>query len=136
MIMRKHILNIILLNSFLLLISCTKNPGIGGQASIIGKILVNNINILGDTIATYDAQEEDVYIIYGNLNNTFDDDTKTSHDGSFEFKFLNPGQYDIFTYSDCADCPNGQDSVVIINTTINSSNEIKDLGTIQIANYL
>ena len=79
--MKKHILNIILFNSILLFIGCTKNPGIGGQASIIGKIQVNNINALGDTIATYDGQEEDVYIIYGNLTNTFDDDTKTSHDG-------------------------------------------------------
>ena len=134
--MKKHILNIILFNSIILFIGCTKNPGIGGQASIIGKIQVNNINALGDTIATYDGQEEDVYIIYGNLTNTFDDDTKTSHDGSFEFKFLNPGNYDVFAYSDCADCPNGQDSVVIINTTIDTRNEIKDLGTIHIANYI
>ncbi len=134
--MRKNLFNILLFNSFLLLICCTKNPGIGGQASILGNVQVNNINILGDTIATYDAQELDVYIIYGNLNNTFDDDVKTSHDGSFEFNFLNPGEYDVFVYSDCADCPNGQDSVVIINTTIDSNNEIKDLGTIHIANYI
>ena len=134
--MKKHILNIILFNLILLFIGCTKNPGIGGQALIIGKIQVNNINALGDTIATYDAQEEDVYIIYGNLTNTYDDDTKTSHDGSFEFKFLNPGNYDVFTYSDCADCPNGKDSVVIINTVIDTKNEIKDLGTIHIANYI
>ncbi len=135
--MRKHILNIILFNTLLLLlVCCTKNPGIGGQASILGNVKVNNINILGDTIATYDAQELDVYIVYGNLNNTFDDDIKTSHDGSFEFNFLNAGSYDVFVYSDCADCPNGQDSVVIINTTIQSNNEIKDMGTIHIANYI
>ena len=134
--MRKHLFNILLFNSFLLLICCTKNPGIGGQASIFGKVQVNNINIIGDTVATYDAQEHDVYIIYGNLNNTYDDDVKTSHDGSFEFNFLNPGPYDIFVYSDCADCPNGQDSVVILNTTIDSNNEINDIGTIHIANYI
>ena len=117
-------------------ISCKKSPGIGGQASILGNIKVNNINILGDTIATYDAQDLDVFIVYGNLNNTYDDDTKTSYDGSFEFNFLNAGEYEVFVYSDCADCPNGQDSVVIINTTIQDNNEVKDIGTINIANYL
>ena len=121
--------------TLLFIISCTKSPGIGGQATIKGKIIVNNINALGNVSAEYDAQEHDVYIIYGDNNNTFDDDVKTSHDGTFEFKYLNQGNYEVFTYSECLNCPNGQDSLIKINTTIGSRNETVILEDIVIANY-
>ena len=121
--------------TLLFIISCTKSPGVGGQATIKGKIIVNNINALGNVSAEYDAQEHDVYIIYGDNNNTFDDDVKTSHDGTFEFKYLNQGNYEVFTYSECLNCPNGQDSLIKINTTIGSRNETAILEDIVIANY-
>ena len=121
--------------TLLFIISCTKSPGVGGQATIKGKIIVNNINALGNVSAEYDAQEHDVYIIYGDNNNTFDDDVKTSHDGTFEFKYLNQGNYEVFTYSECLNCPNGQDSLIKINTTIGSRNETVILEDIVIANY-
>ena len=34
---------------------------------------------MGNISAEYDAQEHDVYIIYGDNDNTFDDDIKTRH---------------------------------------------------------
>lgn len=119
----------------LFLFSCVKSPGTGGQATIKGKIIVNNINALGNVSAEYDAQDHDVYIIYGDDDNTYDDDVSTSHDGTFEFKYLNQGNYEIFTYSECSSCPNGQDSLIKVNTIIDSRDETVILRDIIIANY-
>lgn len=116
--------------------SCTKSAGVGGQATIKGKVIVNNINSQGDTLASYDAQDHDVFIIYGNNNNTHNDDAETSYDGTFEFNFLNVGDYTLFTYSDCINCSNGEDSVVIINTTIENRDEVIELEEIHIANFI
>ena len=132
---KKVYISSVYLFTLLFIMSCTKSPGVGGQATIKVKIIVNNINALGNVSAEYDAQEHDVYIIYGDNNNTFDDDVKTSHDGTFEFKYLNQGNYEVFTYSECLNCPNGQDSLIKINTTIGSRNETVILEDIVIANY-
>ena len=86
--------------------SCTKSEGIGGRSSIKGKVIIDNINIIDGTIEnTYDAQDVDVFIIYGNDNNNYNDDQSTSYDGSFEFNYLNKGYYEVFVYSDCQNCP-------------------------------
>ena len=119
----------------LLLFSCSKTEGVGGNGTIKGRVSVANINVLGTVTDTYDAQEEDVYIIYGDLDNTHDDDVKTSHDGTFEFNYLNTGNYEIYVYSECLTCPNGQDSLIKINTSIQNRSDIIDIGTITIANY-
>ncbi|MBG16395.1 MAG: hypothetical protein CL853_08600 [Crocinitomicaceae bacterium] len=119
----------------LVLFSCSKTEGVGGNGTIKGRVSVANINVLGTVTDTYDAQEEDVYIIYGDLDNTHDDDVKTSHDGTFEFNYLNTGNYEIYVYSECLTCPNGQDSLIKINTSIQNRSDIIDIGTITIANY-
>ena len=116
--------------------SCAKSEGTGGQAVIKGKVIVENINVLGDTLATYDAQDQDVFIIYGNTNNTHNDNTETSYDGTFEFKFLNTGEYTIFTYSDCIDCPKGRDSLIMQNISISEREEIIEIANIHIANFI
>ena len=120
--------------SIITLFSCSKSEGVGGSGTIKGRISVENTNVLGTVIDTYDAQEKDVYIIYGDIDNTHDDDVKTSHDGSFEFKYLNTGNYEIYVYSECWSCPNGQDSLVKVNTSINNRSDVIDLGTITIIN--
>ena len=71
-----------------LLFSCTKSAGTGGRATIKGNIVVDNINILGNIVDSYDAQDQEVYIIYGQQNNTHDDDVNTSYDGTFEFSMF------------------------------------------------
>ena len=75
-----------------------------------------------------------MFIIYGNDNNTYDDDFKTSFDGSFEFNFLNKGNYQIFTFSECSSCAKGQDSLILIPATIEHSRDTIDLGEIIIVN--
>jgi hypothetical protein len=82
----------------------------------------------------------DVYIIYGDdADETyFHDDIKTSYDGTFKFRFLEPGNYRIFFYEDktfaelTAD-PNGANRKVIIKeVTINEKKEVVDLGTTEL----
>jgi len=120
--------------SFLSVTACNKTEGIGGRASIEGKIIVNNINALGQVIDSYGAQMHDVFIIYGDDNDTYNDDFETSHDGSFEFNFLNKGNYEIFTFSECSSCAKGQDSLILIPVTIENSKDSIDLGEIIIVN--
>lgn len=83
----------------MLLSSCSKEAGEGGTSAIIGKVYVKDYNSLFSIInAEYYAADEDVYIIYGN-DVSYGNKTKSSYDGSFEFKFLREGAYKIYTYS-------------------------------------
>jgi hypothetical protein len=79
--------------------SCTKEPGEGGRATIKGKVKVKAYNkeftILKDE---YYAQGEDVYITFGD-NPAVQDKVKTSYDGSFEFPYLRKGTYSVFVVS-------------------------------------
>lgn len=91
------------------LISCTDEEGEGGKAKISGVVykVVDDGNIaktetgfsfVRDTII---ASEVDVYLIYGaDQNAVYDDKTKTSHNGKFEFDYLRAGDYSIFAYND------------------------------------
>ena len=87
--------------------SCNKEPGRGGTSSIYGKLKVYDINGLGDTTGEYWAMDEDVYIVYGDNDDTYDDDFSTSFDGSFRFDYLTPGEYTLFAYSRCDTCDDG-----------------------------
>jgi hypothetical protein len=80
--------------------SCEKTEGTGGTSSIIGRVWVRNYNADFSQInAEYWAEEEDVYIIYGN-DTIHSDDTKTSYNGSYRFDYLQKGEYTLFAYSD------------------------------------
>ena len=96
----------------LLLFSCSKYEGQGGAATIKGVVVEQKYNSLGNVIASYPIPDQDVYIIYGAGNTFYDDDIKTSFDGSFEFRYLRKGTYKIFVYEDCNSCPSGQKEVL------------------------
>ena len=80
--------------------SCSKPAGEGGTSRIKGKIYIRDYNstftILQDQ---FYAMEERVYIIYGD-NDFFDDDIRTSYDGTYVFDNLRKGTYSVFAYSD------------------------------------
>lgn len=80
---------------------CKKTAGEGGTSTITGKIVLYDYNgsfpFFADTLP---AQEQDVYIIYGDAVTGFDDRTRTSYDGSFRFDYLRKGDYRIFVYTD------------------------------------
>jgi len=111
--------------------SCSKYEGQGGSATIKGVIKEQKYNTLGNIIAEYPIADQNVYIIYGNNNSFYDDDIKTSYDGSFEFRYLKKGSYRIFVYEDCATCPSGKKEI-IVPVEITKNNEIVTLDTINI----
>jgi hypothetical protein len=98
--------------------SCTKEPGLGGTSTIMGTIKQYDLlhfDIPGseyiDTIAEYFKADENIYIIYGDEDNFYDDDYNTSFDGSFRFDNLRKGSYTIFVYSDCEKDTSGIGSI-------------------------
>ena len=80
------------------LIACNKGPGEGGTSTITGKVYRYETNGLGQVLDEYYVADKDVYIMYGNDDNIYDENFSTSFDGSYEFKGLRPGTYTIFTY--------------------------------------
>lgn len=76
------------------------------------------------------AQEQEVYITYGN-HTFYDDRIRTQDDGYFEFSKLIPGDYRIFLYSD--DVTRVKDNVVLeFQVTISEFDQVVDLGEITI----
>ena len=112
--------------------SCTKTEGVGGAATVTGKIRVENYNGSGVLVNEYDGQDLDVYIVYGSEDNITDDRVRSSYDGTFEFKYLRKGSYKIYTYSDCVSCANGVDSVIVKEFEITDKKEDLDLGALTI----
>ncbi len=114
--------------------ACTKNEGVGGSSIIKGKITETKYNASGNATATYAASDFDVYIIYGSGNTFYNDDIKTSYDGSYQFKYLEKGDYTIFVYEDCLTCPSGKKEI-LVSTTIENNGDTKDMGTIDVKKY-
>lgn len=128
---RLNIVALIFLLGIALFPSCKKVEGKGGSSSIIGKVIVNKYNSAGALISTYDAQKEDVFIIYGSDNTVQDDKEETSYDGNFKFEYLEKGTYTIYVYEKCSTCPSG-DQAVLKTVEITKAKEIINLGIIEI----
>ena len=80
-------------------VSCKKNAGPGGQASVTGKVYAYDFdNTYNYLISQGYSVGTKVYIIYGN-NTDIGNNLVTSYDGSFEFKYLNKGHYKVFAAS-------------------------------------
>lgn len=129
----KYILYSILILS--LIISCKKVEGSGGTSTIKGKLQIQNFNTTGTVLeGTYAGSDQDVYIIYGDNDSTFDDDVKSSIDGTFEFNFLENGKYSIYVYEDVLPAKAGENSkkAVLISTEIIKRKSTIDLGEINI----
>ena len=109
-------------------LSCSKDEGEGGQSSVGGK--VHLIDKSGANQGDYDAPDYDVYILYGEKDNIYDDKMKTNYDGSFKFKNLRKGSYRVYAYSVDATAVSG---VVPIFKSIDiGGKEDGDVGTIEV----
>ncbi|MGB1018508.1 MAG: hypothetical protein ACPGVH_05540 [Chitinophagales bacterium] len=135
----KHFVIVVVL--FLLISACAKE-GKGGSAALEGKVMVRLIkkSSVGtlDTLTTYEAQDEKVFIVYGD-NSSFDDDTRTSFNGNYKFDYLYKGNYSVFAYSECIflvnTCPS--ESYAVSETIeITDAKGITELPTIFIDNYI
>ena len=114
--------------------ACTKEAGFGGKASIQGSVKLNTYNSIGQVIHSEQNKDQRIYIIYGEQDNVVDDDTRSSYDGSFAFRNLNPGKYKVFMYSEyLGQTNNVNDSTVLFDVHVTQKNEQIDLGEIIIA---
>ena len=112
--------------------SCRKVEGPGGSVTIKGVVIERNH--VGTSIFEYPAADQDVYLIYGSENTFYDDDVKTSFDGSFEFRYLQKGDYKVFSYQDNPTVASGTDEV-LLELNASSNNEVVVLDTIYIDKY-
>lgn len=93
---------IILASMIVLVSSCKKEAGEGGNSGIKGnvEVILRAVSSNPATgIDTIPAADVDVYIIYGD-NISPDDRIRTNYNGEFEFQNLRPGDYKIYVYSD------------------------------------
>jgi hypothetical protein len=118
----------------MILSSCEKPAGEGGDATIKGKVWVEdwdkNFNLLQYEFA---GADEDVYIIYGDDVN-YGDKISANNNGEFEFKYLRKGKYKIYVYSDqkqTTSTPAAQVAVVV-EAEITSKKQTLDIGTITV----
>jgi hypothetical protein len=115
-----------LLGVFLLFSNaCKKIEGKGGQATIKGKLYSKSVFNINSS--SRPEVNEDVYIIYGN-GSSENDKVKTSGDGSFEFRFLQPGNYKLYAFG--LDTSNPKASVTVAyykEIKINSKKEVVEV---------
>ena len=108
--------------------SCRKGEGKGGKATISGKVYVDYYNQSGSFIdKSFYARDEDVFIVYGN-NTFYDDKVATHYDGSYEFDYLMPGNYTVYTYSKDIDGSADNSKILVLKeVTISEKNETVEL---------
>ena len=112
--------------------SCKKVEGPGGTVTIKGVIIERNH--VGTSIFEYPAADQDIYLIYGSENSFYDEDLKSSFDGSFEFRFLQKGDYQVFAYEDDNSVASGM-SEVMVDVSATENNQVITLDTIYIDKY-
>jgi hypothetical protein len=84
----------------LLIASCAKDEGEGGNSTIKGRLIEKTYdNSFQSLLSESVSPDEKVYIIYGGDHETYDDDYNTSYNGEYEFKYLQKGSYTIFAYT-------------------------------------
>jgi len=86
----------------------------------------NQITLQNGTFAN-----EDVFIIYGDEDEIFDDKIKTNYDGTFKFNNLRKGTYKVFAYSEDESSTSEPLTPIFIETEVGGSEAI-DIGTILI----
>jgi len=100
--MKKHLFAslVLLVPLALFMNSCDKDEGTGGNSSITGKVRVRQYNTnFTYLVEEYGAQDEDVFIIYGD-DPVYGDKVSTNYDGTYRFEYLREGNYTVFAYSE------------------------------------
>ncbi|MEY4288190.1 MAG: hypothetical protein RLZZ30_278 [Bacteroidota bacterium] len=117
--------------------SCQKKPGVGGDAKINGKVYFKHYNSTFSTLIEEGYLADTyVYIVYGDQL-SYGTRLKTNYKGEFEFKYLYPGKYKVYTYSlDSLAMVNGQmpvnQKVIIDSCLITKRKEIISLSDLYV----
>ena len=124
--------------------SCKKYEGEGGKSSITGKIMIDQklyVNGALSQTVLFEGAKEDVYLVYGEDDLIYDDKVEANYDGTFTFKYLQPGTYTVFAYSEIfhtgANATNNDDDYYTLEEVSQTfevkKNEDIDLGTITLS---
>lgn len=130
--MKKQILLSLAIAVIALFSSCAKEPGIGGNGTIRGKVYAKHYNSTFTVLLSeYYMPDTYVYLVFGNDIN-YGTRVKTNYDGEFEFNYLYEGDYTIYTYSiDSAAIVNfavaPPDSAVIQTVLLNKNDAVVEL---------
>ena len=121
-----------LLCSLWLLSACKKQEGFGGNASIIGNVYARDYNttftlLLGE----YPAVDEYVYLVFDD-DISYADRIRTSPTGEFEFKYLYPGNYSVYAYSNDSTFTSPTQIAVTKQADITENKQVVDVGQITI----
>ena len=113
----------------LLFSACNKGEGEGGTGTIQGYVKLvhhpdNDFTLTADTLV---AAKTDVFIVFGD-ETYFGDDTETGPDGLYQFEYLNPGHYTVFSYSTL---PTGE-KVAVSETVELARGEVAQVPTLYI----
>jgi hypothetical protein len=108
---------------FLSFVSCQKEEGLGGTASITGRIWVLDYDSNGNLKGQGEGRDERVYIIYGD-DAVHSDETRASYNGMYRFDNLQKGNYKIFAYSNCDLCASGNEAVILDATVSHRGEEV------------
>lgn len=82
-----------------LLPGCEKEPGTGGKSTLYGKLLVKDYNATFTVLnEVYYGPGFWVYIVYGD-GRDYSDRVQTGPDGTWEFRYLRPGNYTVYALS-------------------------------------
>jgi len=111
--------------------SCQKDAGPGGLATIKGKVYGRDITTSGNLKAEGYVADWRVYISVADDPGYFED-ARTSYDGSYEFKFLRKGNYDVWAFSDCDTCLIKTQVVMKKNISVSEKKETVNLPDLEI----
>lgn len=124
---------VLLITITLLVAGCAKEPGIGGNATIKGSVYAKHYNSTFTVLlSSYYVPDTYVYLVFGDDTN-YGTRIKTNYKGEFEFNYLYPGAYTVYTYSiDSAAIVNfavdPPETAIIEEINIDSKNADIDLG--------
>ncbi len=126
-------LNYLVVLTAAFLLSCKKEAGEGGFASIEGKVYVKNYDPFFSFITSqYYLPGETVYIIYGD-NKDVGNTVKTSYDGSFKFNYLQKGKYTIYVIGEDSSIANRSNpKIELREVTITSKKQSESLSDLVI----
>jgi hypothetical protein len=126
----------IIITSIFFIVSCAKQEGEGGIASIEGIMMVQKVNSMLKPVGKPYRAKDKVYISYG-TGTLQSDDANTSPEGKYVFNFLVPGNYSIFAYSDDTAKFNAIEKIVIRKpVTIDTRKQKVTVDTLTIYKYV
>jgi len=117
----------------LMVLSCSKEPGDGGNSTIYGKIIAHDYNAEFTNLkGIYPAADEDVFLTYGD-DHSYSQRIRSNYDGIYEFKYLRPGDYSIYVYSKDSTLSLASEMYAVIkNVTIDDNRQTVEVEEIKI----